>query len=148
LKTLTSKLHKILVFYWHCISITHCLRAAASKQFPARLVTMIVCIRRKAALVQQSLVANISLTIVKREQHEIDTPEDAIKIHLLIHQLTVPVFTPILLYPYYAQQLIDERSVFVNVNEVYFPVLILKIRYCKNVGFMKYSHCFMFCMFL
>jgi len=32
-----------------------------------------------------------------------------------------------LLYPYYAQ-LIDEKSVFVNVNKVYFLVLILKIR--------------------
>jgi len=33
-----------------------------------------------------------------------------------------------LLYSYYVPQLIDERSVFVNVNEVYFLVLILKIR--------------------
>jgi len=33
-----------------------------------------------------------------------------------------------LLYPYYTPQLIDERSVFVNVNEVYFLLLILKFR--------------------
>jgi len=33
-----------------------------------------------------------------------------------------------LLYPYCAPQLIDEKSAFINVNEMYFLVLILKIK--------------------
>jgi len=66
--------------------------------------------------------------IAKRKQCKISTREDAIKLHLLIHQLTALVFRLLLLYAYCAPQLIDERSEFVNVNELYFLVLILKIK--------------------
>jgi len=39
-----------------------------------------------------------------------------------------------LLYPYCAPQLIDEKSEFVNVNELYFLVLILKIKVILKIS--------------
>lgn len=49
-----------------------------------------------------------------------------------------------ILYAWYAAKLIDDKpSLFVNVNNVCFPVTILKTRFCvcENVGFIQCAHC-------
>lgn len=78
-----------------------------------------------------------------QQQREIGTREDAIKIHsLLLHQLSAPVFKPMLLYAWYASKLIEERPIFLNMNELCFPAIVIKRKcFCKNVGFIKCAHC-------
>lgn len=78
-----------------------------------------------------------------QQQREIGAREDAIKIHsLLLHQLSAPVFKPMLLYAWYASKLIEERPIFLNMNEICFSISIIKKSCsCKNVGFIQCAHC-------
>lgn len=78
-----------------------------------------------------------------QEHGEINTREDAIKIHsLILHQLSAPVFKPMLLYAWFTSKLIEDQSVFLNVNEVCFSVSILKEPCaCQTVGFIQCAHC-------
>lgn len=62
-----------------------------------------------------------------REQQEISTRKDAIKIHsLLLHQLNASIFKPMILYALFASKLIEERPLFLNVNEICFPTSIMQ----------------------
>ncbi|EFN69938.1 hypothetical protein EAG_08383, partial [Camponotus floridanus] len=55
------------------------------------------------------------------QQREIGTREDAIKIHsLLLHQLCAPVFKSMILYAWHASKLIEDRPIFLNLNEICF----------------------------
>ncbi|XP_071573952.1 uncharacterized protein [Temnothorax nylanderi] len=78
-----------------------------------------------------------------QQQREIGTREDAIKIHsLLLHQLSAPVFQPMLLYAWYASKLIEERPIFLNMNDICFPITVVKkLCICKSVGFIQCAHC-------
>jgi hypothetical protein len=78
-----------------------------------------------------------------KDQREIASREDAIKIHSLVHyQLSAPVFSPMLKYAWFAAKLIQDRSVFLNVNDVCFPLALLKKNCaCNNVSFIKCAWC-------
>lgn len=70
-----------------------------------------------------------SQEIVQRRK-ELSTQEDAIKIHSIIHhQLSSPVFTPMIKYAQFSSKFIPERNYFHNVNQIYFPPDIKK-SYC------------------
>lgn len=74
-----------------------------------------------------------------KQQREIATREDAIRIHsLVLHQLSAPVFVPLVQYAWFASKLIIERSIFINVNDICFPLTNLKIPCsCKDVSFIQ-----------
>lgn len=78
-----------------------------------------------------------------QEQREIASREDAIKLHsLILHQLSAPVFIPMIKYAWFASKLSSDRSIFLNVNEVCFPTSLLKTKCaCQKVGFVKCSWC-------
>jgi hypothetical protein len=60
-----------------------------------------------------------------KEQREITSREDAIKIHSIVrHQLSAPVFENMIKYAWFASKLTSNRSIFNNVNEVCFPVTL------------------------
>lgn len=77
-----------------------------------------------------------------KQQREIATLEDAIKIHSLI--LRAPVFVPMIKYAWFASKLITERSIFLNVDDVCFPLTNLK-KPCscqlKDVCFIQCAWC-------
>lgn len=78
-----------------------------------------------------------------KDQREIASREDAIKIHSLVHnQLSAPIFSPMIKYAWYASKLIEERPFFLNVNTVCFSVTLLKRNCaCGNVSFIKCAWC-------
>lgn len=62
-----------------------------------------------------------------KANREIASREDSITIHsLLLHQLSAPAFRPMIKYTWFASKLIDERDIFLNVNELCFPISLLK----------------------
>jgi len=67
----------------------------------------------------------------------------AIKIHSLIHnQLSAPAFFPMFKYAWFAAKIIEERSIFLNINAVCFPVNLLKKHcVCREVSFIKCAWC-------
>ncbi|XP_020292188.1 uncharacterized protein LOC109858896 [Pseudomyrmex gracilis] len=77
------------------------------------------------------------------QNREITSHEDCIKIHSIIHhQLSAPSFQNMLQYAWFASKLTNEREVFMNVNEVCFPIDILKkLCECKNTAFIRCAHC-------
>lgn len=78
------------------------------------------------------------------QEREITGREDCIKIHaILLHQLSSPIFENMLKYAWFASKLTDEREVFSNVNQVCFPVEILKNPCnCKTAAFIRCASCF------
>lgn len=84
---------------------------------------------------------NCSFLIEKKR--EIASREDCIKIHSIVHhQSSAPIFKNILCYAWFALKLTDERKVFMNVNEVCFPLDILKQPCnCKNATFIRCARC-------
>lgn len=82
-------------------------------------------------------------TALLKEEREIDTREDAIKIHsLILHQLSAPIFKKMILYAWYASKLLDDKPLFLNVNDVCFPLTILKKSCaCKDISFIQCAHC-------
>ncbi|XP_017882744.1 uncharacterized protein LOC108626532 isoform X1 [Ceratina calcarata] len=76
-------------------------------------------------------------------KREINSCEDAIKIHGIIHnQLSAPVFKDMLRYAWYASKLSDDRDIFLNVNDICFPTHILnKPCGCGKVSFIRCSRC-------
>ena len=74
---------------------------------------------------------------------EINSREDCIKIHSIVHhQLSSPIFCDMLHYAWYASKLSDDREVFVNVNEVCFPIDVLKKPCnCKKSAFIRCARC-------
>ncbi|XP_070171198.1 uncharacterized protein [Polyergus mexicanus] len=78
-----------------------------------------------------------------KDQREIAPREDAIKIHSIVHhQLSAPIFFPMLKYSWFAAKLIEERSIFSNVNNVCFPSTLLKKHCaCRDASFVKCAWC-------
>lgn len=78
-----------------------------------------------------------------QEKREISSREDIIKIHsLILHQLSAPVFSPMIKYAWFASKLMVDRTIFLNVNEVCFPISLLKKKcICEKVGFIKCAWC-------
>ena len=78
-----------------------------------------------------------------QEKREIASREDVIKIHsLILHQLNAPVFLLMIKYAWFASKLTSERPSFLNVNDVCFPVSLLKTKCaCKKIGFIKCVWC-------
>lgn len=78
-----------------------------------------------------------------REQREIASREDAIKIHSIVqHQLSAPCFENMLKYAWYAAKLLETRTIFSNLNDICFPVTIAKQNCaCKEISFIKCAWC-------
>ncbi|XP_067212474.1 uncharacterized protein [Linepithema humile] len=85
---------------------------------------------------------NAPITLLQ-EQREIASREDAIKIHsLILHQLSAPIFVPMIKYAWFASKLTSDRAIFLNVTEVCFPTSLLgKKCTCEKVAFVKCSWC-------
>ncbi|KAL0125177.1 hypothetical protein PUN28_004366 [Cardiocondyla obscurior] len=80
---------------------------------------------------------------VYEKQEELQTLEGVIKLHsLLLHQLSAPVFEPMILYAWFASKLIEDEPKMINIKDICFPVEILKnLCSCNNVGFIRCAHC-------
>lgn len=80
-----------------------------------------------------------------KNNREIASREDSIQIHsLILHQLSAPAFSPMIKYAWFAAKLTnnEEKPLFLNVNEVCFPITLLKNPCaCKAVGFIKCAWC-------
>ena len=76
-----------------------------------------------------------------KEQRKISSWEDAIRLHsLLLHQFSAPAFQPILKYAWFASKLVEEMPIFLNLNDLCFPLASLKKNCsCSNVAFIKCS---------
>lgn len=73
---------------------------------------------------------------------QLSTREDAIKIHSLIHhQLSAPVFQPMIQYAWYASKLIPNRTIFSNVNEICFSTVRTSKCDCKSCAFIRCAVC-------
>ncbi|XP_076667943.1 LOW QUALITY PROTEIN: uncharacterized protein LOC143368769 [Andrena cerasifolii] len=82
-------------------------------------------------------------TFLMENQRELTQREDAVKIHsLLHHQITAPIFKPMIRYAWYAAGLIDhEKPTFQNLNQVCFPANLLYCE-CKKISLLKCAWCF------
>ncbi|GFW48769.1 HTH CENPB-type domain-containing protein [Trichonephila clavipes] len=69
--------------------------------------------------------------------------EDCIKIQSLVHhQLSARIFCCMLKYAWFAAKLCDDRTLFMNVNEVCFRIDVLKNSCeCKNSAFITCARC-------
>lgn len=78
-----------------------------------------------------------------KEKRELTSREDIIKIHsLILHQLRSPKFTAMIQYAWFASKLIENREIFLNVNQLCFSLTNLKTKCnCKNVSFIKCAVC-------
>ena len=77
-----------------------------------------------------------------KDKWEIASCEDAIKINSIVHQLSASIFTPMIKYAWFVAKLIEERSIFKNVNNICFPLSLFKKHCaCKDVLFIKCSWC-------
>jgi len=78
-----------------------------------------------------------------KEQWEIASREDTIKIHSLTHhQLSAPVFEKMIEYAWFASKLTSSRPIFQNVNEVCFPLPLTKRKCnCNGVPFINCVWC-------
>ncbi|GFW78911.1 HTH CENPB-type domain-containing protein [Trichonephila clavipes] len=77
------------------------------------------------------------------QDREISSREDCIKIQSLVHhQLSTPIFCCMLKYAWCAAKLCDDRTSFMNVNEVCFRIDVLKNSCeCKNSAFITCARC-------
>ncbi|XP_077279989.1 uncharacterized protein LOC143907229 [Temnothorax americanus] len=85
-----------------------------------------------------------------KEQREIASREDVIKIHSLVHhQLSAPSFTNMIKYAWYAAKLVEERTCFSNVNEICFPIMLGKqnCSVCKEISFIRCAWCMIYLCF-
>ncbi|XP_026671179.1 uncharacterized protein LOC108627179 isoform X1 [Ceratina calcarata] len=82
-------------------------------------------------------------TYLLENKREINSSEDYIKIHSVAHhQLSSPIFCNMIQYAWYASKLCDNREVFMNVNDVCFPIDTLKqLCACTNVTFIICARC-------
>ena len=90
-----------------------------------------------------------SVYLLERDQ-EINTREDAIKTHALVHnQIRAPAFKNMIICAWYASHLITDRDYFDNVNSVCFPERPPKSKcsFCTSISFAKCSWCRDFCCF-
>jgi len=76
-------------------------------------------------------------------QRELTSREDSIKLHAIIHhQLSSPIFQPMLTYAWFAAGLSDERTCFLNVNQVCFDLNLIRRRCnCGQSGFIACARC-------
>lgn len=76
-------------------------------------------------------------------QRQINSRDDAIKIHALLHnQLSAPVFNRMIEYAWFSAKLIEDRDIFCNVNEVCFSQrLDSKCNVCQSMNFIQCSWC-------
>ncbi|XP_025160571.1 uncharacterized protein LOC112589900 [Harpegnathos saltator] len=81
--------------------------------------------------------------ILIKEEREIASREDAIKIHSIVHhQLSAPSFENMIKYAWYAAKLLEERNFFSNVNDICFPPTIAKQKCpCTEISFIKCAWC-------
>lgn len=77
------------------------------------------------------------------QQREITSREDCIKIHSIVHhQLSSPIFRDMLKYAWFASKLCDDRTIFMNMNQVCFSTEALKKHCCcKQAAFIKCARC-------
>ncbi|XP_046476181.1 uncharacterized protein [Neodiprion pinetum] len=77
------------------------------------------------------------------DKRELTSREDIMKIHsLILHQLNSPKFTAMIQYAWFASKLIDEREIFMNVNQLCFSIKNLKTKCnCNNNSFIKCAVC-------
>lgn len=77
------------------------------------------------------------------KNREINGREDCIKIQSIVHhQLSAPIFSDMLQYAWFAAKLSDERTIFMNVNQVCFATDVLKNPCeCKNSAFITCARC-------
>ncbi|XP_024886634.1 uncharacterized protein LOC112464075 [Temnothorax curvispinosus] len=77
------------------------------------------------------------------QEREINSREDCIKIQSIAHhQLFSPIFKNMIRYAWFASNLCDDRDIFMNVNEVCFPIDILKKPCaCKISAFVRCARC-------
>ncbi|GFT84611.1 HTH CENPB-type domain-containing protein [Trichonephila clavipes] len=77
------------------------------------------------------------------QDREISSREDCIKIQSLVHhQLLAPIFCCMLKYAWFAAKLCDDRTLFMNVNEICFRIDVLKNSCeCKNSAFITCARC-------
>ena len=82
-------------------------------------------------------------TYVIENQRELTQREDALKIHsLLHHQISAPIFRPMILYAWYAAGLVTyEKPKFKNISEVCFPPNLLYCQ-CNRIAILKCGWCF------
>ena len=85
-------------------------------------------------------------TYLMQKNLQINTRNDAIKIHaLILNQLSAPIFQPMLEYSWFASKLINDRDLFGNVKEVCFTNIIKKqlssISPYQNNSFIMCSWC-------
>jgi len=79
-----------------------------------------------------------------KTNREISSREDAIKIHsLILHQLSSSLsFSGMIKYAWLASKLIEERTIFMNLNEMCFPISLLKNPCtCETAAFIKRAWC-------
>jgi hypothetical protein len=78
-----------------------------------------------------------------KEQREITSREDAIKIHSIVHhQLSAPVFENMIKYAWFASKLTSNISIFNNVNEACFHMTLTRKKcICNGVPFIKCAWC-------
>ena len=81
-------------------------------------------------------------TDLKQTDRQLNTREDAVKIHALIHnQLSAPIFQSMIQYSWFASKLITDRDVFMNVKEVCFSERRVNKCSCGSLQFCKCSWC-------
>ena len=78
-----------------------------------------------------------------RGQREISSREDAIKIHSLTHHpLSARVFEKMIEYTWFSSKLTSNRPSFQNVNEICFPLSLIKRKCnCNGVPFIRCAWC-------
>ena len=85
-------------------------------------------------------------TYLLKEDSQISSRADAIKIHALIHnQLSAPAYQQMLKYAWFAAKLIEDRPFFQIVKQICFPPETKKKRcLCSEQAFVRCSWCYEF----
>lgn len=88
-------------------------------------------------------------TYLMEENRQINSREDCIKIHSLIHrQLSAPVFKNMIQYSWFSAKLIEERDIYMNVIDALFSFPKTSKCSCSRLGFIKCAWCrSIFCVF-
>lgn len=95
---------------------------------------------RQVKLLIKKMQSNVVLI---KEQREINSREDCIKIHSLVHhQLGAKLFKPMIQYARYACGAVDERPYFKNVLEICFPNTVYSAKCsCMENAFIMCAVC-------
>ena len=82
-------------------------------------------------------------TYLLKEDKQINSRNDAMKIHVLIYnQLSAPAFQNMIRYAWFASRLVEDSEVFQNVKQVCFPPDTKRIPYsCSEQSFARCSWC-------